>query len=136
VSHSQEFINQRKQGLENFLRVITAHETIMFDDMLFNFLTEEELDDSFDNPKLYAQAMQAIERYPYLKDIGAYDYDFLSTLVSFHMSQNKDEAACLVPYEHLKGHDGRQVKTKVNLEQRRTEIHYNLHILQKVLLNL
>lgn len=91
----------------------------MFDDMLFKFLTEEELDDSFDNPKLYAQAMQAIEKYPFLKDIATYDYDFLCTLVKFQMTPTKeDEVPSLVPHETVRGHDGREVKTKVNLEQR------------------
>eukprot|EP00352_Strombidinopsis_acuminata_P005090 CAMPEP_0176359260 /NCGR_PEP_ID=MMETSP0126-20121128/16194_1 /TAXON_ID=141414 ORGANISM="Strombidinopsis acuminatum, Strain SPMC142" /NCGR_SAMPLE_ID=MMETSP0126 /ASSEMBLY_ACC=CAM_ASM_000229 /LENGTH=91 /DNA_ID=CAMNT_0017713887 /DNA_START=914 /DNA_END=1189 /DNA_ORIENTATION=+ len=91
----------------------------MFDDMLFKFLTEEELDDSFDNPKMYAQAMHAMEKYPFLKDIATYDYDFLCTLVKFQMTLTKEEeVASLLPFEKVKGHDGREVKTKVNLEQR------------------
>ena len=79
--------------------------------------------------------MQAIEKYPFLKDIATYDYDFLCTLVKFQMAPTKEDevAASLVPFEKVRGHDGREVKTKVNLEQRQTEIQYNLHILQKVL---
>lgn len=39
VVHSDAFIKERRQKLDSFLRLLTAHETIRFDELLCRFLT-------------------------------------------------------------------------------------------------
>lgn len=47
--HSGEFVAERARGLEHFLRVITAHSQIRFDENLKVFLTSTDFK-SLDNP--------------------------------------------------------------------------------------
>ena len=39
VIHSDTFIKERRQKLDSFLRLLTAHETIRYDELLCRFLT-------------------------------------------------------------------------------------------------
>ena len=87
--HTQDFINERKQKLESFLRILAAHESIRLDPLLCKFLTQNSFDDNVSDPLLYRQYKAVRDRLPNVSGLS-FDYDSLNTFVSFQFNIGGD----------------------------------------------
>ena len=83
--HSDTFIKERRQKLDSFLRLLTAHETIRYDELLCRFLTQPSFDDeNLADPYLYGKFKSILQRMPNTKGLS-FDLDSLNTFVSFQL---------------------------------------------------
>ena len=83
VVHSDSFIKERRQKLDSFLRLLTAHETIRFDELLCRFLTQPNFDDeNLADPYLYGKFKAMLKGMPNTRGLS-FDLDSLNTFVSF-----------------------------------------------------
>ena len=81
--HSDTFIKERRQKLDSFLRLLTAHETIRFDELLCRFLTQPNFDDdNLADPYLYGKFKGILKNMPNTNGLS-FDLDSLNTFVSF-----------------------------------------------------
>ena len=83
VMHSDAFIKERRQKLDSFLRLVTAHEVIRFDELLCRFLTQPSFDDeNLADPYLYGKFKAIVKSMPNTSGLS-FDLDSLNTFVSF-----------------------------------------------------
>lgn len=92
VVHSENFIKERKQKLDSFLRLLTAHDTIRFDELLCRFLTQPNFDDNnLADPYLYGKFKAIIGTLPNTAGLS-FDLDSLNTFVAFQFSASLSDA--------------------------------------------
>eukprot|EP00354_Favella_ehrenbergii_P005667 CAMPEP_0170464156 /NCGR_PEP_ID=MMETSP0123-20130129/8996_1 /TAXON_ID=182087 /ORGANISM="Favella ehrenbergii, Strain Fehren 1" /LENGTH=205 /DNA_ID=CAMNT_0010729763 /DNA_START=635 /DNA_END=1252 /DNA_ORIENTATION=- len=85
VVHSDTFIKERRQKLDSFLRLLTAHEVIRFDELLCRFLTQPSFDDdNLADPYLYGKFKKMVGSLPNTTGLSL-DLDSLNTLLSFQL---------------------------------------------------
>ena len=80
--HNETFIAERKQKLENYLRLLAAHESIRLDPLLCRFLTQTSFDENVSDPYLYGKFKTVLNRLPNVSGLS-FDIDSLNTFVSF-----------------------------------------------------
>ena len=83
--HSEDFITERKQKLESFLRLLAAHESIRLDQLLCKFLTQTTFDENVSDPYLYGKFKAVKDRLPNVSGLS-FDIDSLNTFVSFQFN--------------------------------------------------
>ena len=83
VVHSENFIKERRQKLDSFLRLLTAHESIRHDELLCRFLTQPSFDDdNLADPYLYGKFKAIVGSLPNTSGLS-FDLDSLNTLLAF-----------------------------------------------------
>lgn len=142
VVHSETFIKERKQKLDSFLRLLTAHETIRFDELLCRFLTQPTFDDeNLADPYLYSKFKSIIGSLPNTTGLS-FDLDSLNTFVSFQFAGGQPlglggsvdtEDNELKPTHIIIDTQGRQTEETISFITRKQEIMENLGILKDVL---
>ena len=86
--HSDAFIKERRQKLDSFLRILTAHETIRLDELLCRFLTQSTFDDdNLADPYLYGKFKKITDGMPNMSGLS-FDLDSLNSLVSFQIGSS------------------------------------------------
>ena len=104
VVHNENFIKERRQKLDSFLRLLTAHETIRKDELLCRFLTQKVFDDGkLSDPYIYSKFKSAIATLPNTSGL-TFDIDSINTFISFQIggvgstvAGGEDEIAELKP---------------------------------------
>ena len=87
--HSDDFIKERRQKLESFLRLLAAHDSIRLDQLLCRFLTQPTFDESVSDPFLYSKFKSVRNRLPNVSGLS-FDMDSLNTFVSFQFNVNAE----------------------------------------------
>ncbi len=64
-----QFIDKRREDLENFLRVIGKHQRLKFDPQLKEFLINTDFDKYRTNPTAYERVMACVEYLPSVKNL-------------------------------------------------------------------
>ncbi|CDW80844.1 sorting nexin 3 [Stylonychia lemnae] len=65
-----QFLEKRREDLDNFLRVVSTHTTIKFDDSLFAFLVSPDIEELKQNPGALQVIIEKIQYIPKLKDMS------------------------------------------------------------------
>jgi len=101
--HSDAFLRERRQKLESFLRLLSAHETIRFDQLFCKFLTYdgdfEETTGS--DSRLYGRVRTVLNRLPNVEGLEL-DLDFFNTFVSFQFHYETQGEGQIIEDEKLK----------------------------------
>jgi len=144
VVHSEAFIKERRHKLDSFLRLLTAHETIRYDELLCRFLTQPNFDDdNLADPYLHGKFKSILRGLPNTSGLS-FDMDSLNTFLSFQFGSTlkgsqgsalgaDSEVEELMPLQTVVSTQGVPTQETIKLSSRKHELLENLSILSEVL---
>mmetsp|Transcript_40835 Transcript_40835/g.39424 ORF Transcript_40835/g.39424 Transcript_40835/m.39424 type:complete len:125 (-) Transcript_40835:771-1145(-) len=120
-----DFIEERRQELETFLRVIASHQTLRFDPQLKEFLTFEDAFEKYkSNPTAYEKAIGYMEYIPRVKNLSM---NSVKSAIQNQIVNVKTQIYQVGEPEELKAQNHDHSKY-VDLELKQAQIMHNLQL--------